>query len=164
MGLEAKSAAWDVEREIDREVPAGSPPGPAGARADFLANLGRRVAELLSMLAALRDQPAEARLRDDLRRRLHALGAGARLLRFDRLAAEVASAQEILGEVAGAGGLQEEHAIALRAALGKLAGLGWTANETAADSVRAVSGRIDPPGSRASPEGRSSASGRFTRL
>ncbi len=145
MGLEAKSAAWDVEREIDREVPAGSPPGPAGARADFLANLGRRVAELLSMLAALRDQPAEARLRDDLRRRLHALGAGARLLRFDRLAAEVASAQEILGEVAGAGGLQEEHAIALRAALGKLAGLGWTANETAADSVRAVSGRIDPP-------------------
>ncbi len=143
MGLEAKSAAWDVEREIDREVPAGAPSGTAGARADFLANLGRRVAELLSMLAALRDEPASTRLRDDLRRRLHALGAGARLLRFDRLAAEVASAEEILGDVAGEGGLSEAHATDLRAALGKLAGLGWTANETAADSMRAVSGRVD---------------------
>ncbi|MFO0587547.1 MAG: response regulator [Polyangiaceae bacterium] len=143
MGLEARSAAWDVEREIDREAPAGAPSGTAGARADFLANLGRRVAELLSMLVALKDEPASARLRDDLRRRLHALGAGARLLRFDRLAAEVASTEEILAEVAGEGALSEAHATSLRAAIGKLAGLGWTANETAVDSARGVSGRGD---------------------
>ena len=143
MGLEARSAAWDVEREIDREAPAGAPSGTAGARADFLANLGRRVAELLSMLAALKEEPASARLRDDLRRRLHALGAGARLLRFDRLAAEVASAEEILAEVAGEGALSEAHGASLRSAIGKLAGLGWIANETAVDSARGVSGRAD---------------------
>ena len=129
MALEARSAAWDVERELDREVPSGASGGTSGPRADFLANLGRRVAELGSMLTALEGEPASVRLRDDLRRRLHALGAGGRLLRFDRLAAEVAAAEDLLGEVAERGGLSGADAAALRAALVKLPGLSFTAND-----------------------------------
>lgn len=136
MGLEAKSAAWDVEREIDREAPA-APTGPSNARADFLANLGRRVAELLAMLAALKAEPGSPRLRDDLRRRLHALGAGARLLRFDRLAEEVASAEGILAEVAGTGELSEAVATELRGTFSKLAGLGFAGKEAGPGSARA---------------------------
>lgn len=132
MGLEAKNAAWDVERELAREEKPGAPARAGGARAEFLANLGRRVAELSSMLVALEREPGSSRLRDDLRRRLHALGVGARLLRFDRLAAEVTAAEDLLGEVAERGALAGPDTTALRAALGKLPTLGFTANDIAA--------------------------------
>lgn len=129
MGLEAKNAAWDVERELAREEKPGATARAGGARAEFLANLGRRVGELSSMLVALEREPGSSRLRDDLRRRLHALGVGARLLRFDRLAAEVTAAEDLLGEVAERGALAATDTAALRAALGKLPTLGFTAND-----------------------------------
>lgn len=130
MGLEANNAAWDVERELARESKPAAPAGTAEARAEFLANLGRRVGELSSMLAALEREPTSARLRDDLRRRLHALGIGARLLRFERLSAEVVAAEDLLGEVAERGTLAPADTTALRAAFGKLPALGFTANDS----------------------------------
>ena len=60
-----------------------------GARADFVANLGRRRVEIATTLDLLREDPSSARHRDDLRRRIHALGAGARLLRFTALSEEL---------------------------------------------------------------------------
>jgi CheY-like chemotaxis protein len=138
MGLEARNAAWDVERELDREEPSGASAGTAGPRADFLANLGRRVSELSSMLGALEREPGSARLRDDLRRRVHALGAGARLLRFERLAAEVAAAEERLVAVAERGHLDGADAAALRAAFGLLTGLAFGGTE--ADERRGEAG------------------------
>src|SRR5262249_47343755 len=56
-----------------------------GARADFVAGLGRRLAELGALAQALEGAPGSERKRDDLRRRIHALAAGARLLRFASL-------------------------------------------------------------------------------
>ncbi|MEZ4300206.1 MAG: response regulator [Polyangiaceae bacterium] len=129
MGLEAKNAAWDVERELDREEKATAPSGTNNARAEFLANLGRRAGELSSMLASLEREPASARLRDDLRRRLHALGIGARLLRFDRLSAEIVSAEDVLAEVAERAELNAANATALKASFAKLASLGFTPND-----------------------------------
>ncbi|MBK8251708.1 MAG: response regulator [Polyangiaceae bacterium] len=129
MGLEAKNAAWDVEREIEREDRKTSSSPANSPRADFLANLGRRASELTAMLTALEREPASARLRDDLRRRLHALGAGARLLRFDRLAAEVVSGEDLLHEVAERGALTASDAAALRASFGTFSSLGFAPND-----------------------------------
>ena len=57
-----------------------------GARADFVASLGRKVSDCRTILKALERDSGARTLRDDLRRKLHALAAGARLLRFEALA------------------------------------------------------------------------------
>src|SRR5687768_276057 len=44
-----------------------------GAAADFITSLGRKSSELRPLLAALAEDPA-SRMREDLRRKLHALG------------------------------------------------------------------------------------------
>ncbi|HEY4120913.1 MAG TPA: hypothetical protein VGM56_23780, partial [Byssovorax sp.] len=71
----------------------GAEPGRApqqerlgGARADFVATLGRRVAELQAALLQLSQEPRSARAQGDLLRRVHALAASAKLLRFTKLA------------------------------------------------------------------------------
>src|ERR1019366_2430039 len=53
-----------------------------GARADFVASLGRKLNDARDLLNALEEDPSSKVARDELRRRLHALGSGARLLRF----------------------------------------------------------------------------------
>ncbi|MGH7439944.1 MAG: response regulator, partial [Polyangiaceae bacterium] len=57
-----------------------------GARADFVASLGRKVGDARELLAVLEDDLGSRPARDELRRRIHALGSGARLLRFDAMA------------------------------------------------------------------------------
>jgi len=73
------------------------------ARADFVANLGKKVAELRTSLRALEQDPSSARLRDDLRRRIHALSGGARLLRLTALATELLASEKLLEHAAVAG-------------------------------------------------------------
>src|ERR1700759_5326461 len=65
----------------------GGPPQErlGGARADFVATLGRRVADLQGALLQLREDPASAPAQGELLRRMHALAASARLLRFAKL-------------------------------------------------------------------------------
>src|SRR4051794_31369793 len=95
--LDRESDFSDDEQGVvlDDELGEHTPEPPqerlGGARADFVAHLGRRVAELSTLLRQIELEPEEARPRDDLRRRLHALSAGARLLRFAKLAEEVGS-------------------------------------------------------------------------
>ncbi len=57
--------------------------GLAGVRADFVASLGRKVGDARKALAALEADPRAAAPRDELRRKLHALGTSARMMRFD---------------------------------------------------------------------------------
>jgi hypothetical protein len=45
-----------------------------GARADFVASLGRKVSDARELLNALEEDPSSKAARDELRRRLHALG------------------------------------------------------------------------------------------
>src|SRR5260221_2519922 len=75
------------------------------ARSDFISSLGRRVQELRTSLAGLEHDPGSPRLRDDLRRRVHALSAGARVLRCAGMATALAEAERMLERGASGGGL-----------------------------------------------------------
>ncbi len=109
-----------------------------GAAADFITSLGRKAAELRPLLSALTSDPAH-RARDDLRRKLHALGVGARLLHFGVLAAAIARATRQIDEAATVppGMLRE-----LEALVDRLPELAWekgTALPAAAEPPRAIS-------------------------
>jgi len=75
------------------------------ARADFVSSLGRRTGELKTILNGLDQDPGSPRLRADLRRRVHAISAGARLLRFSGMATALAEAERTLERAASVGGL-----------------------------------------------------------
>ncbi|WP_437316270.1 response regulator [Sorangium sp. So ce385] len=95
-----------------------------GARAEFVANLGRRVAELRAVLRRIEADDDAPRLIEDLKRRLHSLGAGARLLRFARVAERLAEGESTLAAAAG-GRLTGEAAAALGKVLEELPALAW---------------------------------------
>ncbi|MFO0758997.1 MAG: response regulator [Byssovorax sp.] len=96
-----------------------------GARADFVAALGRRVADLHGCVKQLEDDLGSDRLRDDLRRRLHALAAGARLLRFTKLAEELGRCEPLLSLAAERGSAAPSDLTAIRAVLGQAQALAW---------------------------------------
>src|SRR5258706_13357225 len=75
------------------------------ARADFVTSLTRRLGELRTILNGLEQDPGSPRLRNDLRRRVHALSAGARLLRFAGMATALAEVERTLERAASVGGL-----------------------------------------------------------
>jgi CheY-like chemotaxis protein len=86
-----------------REMASGASGGErdasrfGGAAADFISSLGRKTSELKPLLAALSADPG-SRMRDELRRKLHALGVGARLLHFGVLAQAIAQATRRIDE------------------------------------------------------------------
>jgi CheY-like chemotaxis protein len=108
-----------------KKPPERNPPARmGGARADFVASLGRKVNDARAALDALdasRGSPAEKAPREDLRRRLHALGASARLLRFDAMGTKLADAERALDEVV----LDDATLGSVRALLGDLPALAW---------------------------------------
>ena len=67
----------------------------SGARADFIASLGRRVIEARELLGKLENDLGEGD-REELTRRLRALGTSARLLQFPRVAQALAEAEATL--------------------------------------------------------------------
>ncbi len=95
-----------------------------GARAEFVANLGRRVAELREMVRRIEADGDAPRLVEELKRRLHSLGAGARLLRFVRVSERLAEGESQLAAANGAP-LSGEAAAALRKLLEELPALAW---------------------------------------
>jgi DNA-binding response OmpR family regulator len=96
-----------------------------GARADFVASLGRKVADARDVLGALEAEPASASARDELRRKLHALGAGARLLRFDAMARSLQEASVVLERGAQQGGVRDDDLGFLAQVLDDLPALAW---------------------------------------
>jgi DNA-binding response OmpR family regulator len=97
-----------------------------GARAEFVASLGRKVAEARDLLAAMVDDPTSKLLRDELRRRLHAVGSGARLLRFDAMARSLQEALVVLERAAQAGALREAEVEFVGRTLDDLPALAWS--------------------------------------
>jgi DNA-binding response OmpR family regulator len=97
-----------------------------GARAEFVASLGRKVAEARDLLAAMVDDPTSKLLRDELRRRLHAVGSGARLLRFDAIARSLQEALVVLERAAQAGALRENEVEFVGQTLDDLPALAWS--------------------------------------
>ncbi|MDI1436523.1 response regulator [Polyangium sorediatum] len=105
--------------------PASSPERLGGVRADFVATLGRRVVELRTAVTKLAEEPASPARRDDLRRRVHALAAAARLLRFNKLAEELKTGEALVDRVAERGKLTDDEWKALRSLLDRLPELAW---------------------------------------
>jgi CheY-like chemotaxis protein len=100
-----------------------------GARADFVASLGRKVGDARELLAVLEDDVASRPARDELRRRIHALGSGARMLRFDAMARslqEALAALDRTGEPGGAAeGVRERELAFVAQVLDDLPALAW---------------------------------------
>jgi len=142
---------------LDDELGEHTPEPPqerlGGARADFVAHLGRRVAELSSLLRQIEAEPEAPRPRDDLRRRLHALSAGARLLRFAKLAEEVGGIEGLLHEAADRGVVTPKEIAGIRGVLDRVSVLAW--GDASVGETTPVSSRVGAPRSVRS---RSSAS------
>jgi DNA-binding response OmpR family regulator len=96
-----------------------------GARADFVASLGRKVQDARELVAALEDDPSSRPARDELRRKLHALGSGARLLRFEAMARSLAEALTVLDRGAKAGSLREADVVFVAQVIDDLPALAW---------------------------------------
>ena len=96
-----------------------------GARADFVASLGRKVSDARELLNALEDDPASRVARDELRRRLHALGSGARLLRFEAMARSLQEVLGVLDRGGASGGLRDQDVTFLAQVLDDLPALAW---------------------------------------
>jgi CheY-like chemotaxis protein len=84
---------------------AGAAPGEAetsvaAARAQFVSSLGRRLEALRLALATVEQNPRSAAQRDHLRRRIHAFGAAAGVLGFDRVFEAFREAETALGRTA----------------------------------------------------------------
>jgi DNA-binding response OmpR family regulator len=95
------------------------------ARSDFVSNLSRRIQELRSCLAGLEQDPGSPRQRDDLRRRVHALSAGARLLRFGSMATALAEIERTLERAAAVGEIEKDELRAISETLDGLHALAW---------------------------------------
>jgi PleD family two-component response regulator len=96
-----------------------------GARADFVASLGRKVSDARELLNALEDDPSSRAARDELRRRLHALGSGARLLRFEAMARSLQDVLGVLDRGGQTGGLGDQDVAFLAQVLDDLPALAW---------------------------------------
>ncbi len=93
------------------------PPGPGdtrpptaatplgGVRADFVANLGRRLSELRQHWATVEQNPGVPRFRDEVRRRVHALATRSRLLEFKVMADKLDEAERRMERAAAVGSL-----------------------------------------------------------
>jgi DNA-binding response OmpR family regulator len=96
-----------------------------GARADFIASLGRKVLDAREHLALLEEDPSSSAGRDELRRRLHALGTGARLLHFEAMAHSLQEALAVLDRGAQLGALRKEDVDFVARLLDDLPALAW---------------------------------------
>ena len=56
-----------------------------GARADFVAGLGRKVSDLRTSSSKVREAPADILRREELRRKMNALSSAAKLMKFDAM-------------------------------------------------------------------------------
>jgi CheY-like chemotaxis protein len=95
------------------------------ARSDFVSSLSRRIQELRSCLGALEQDPGSPRQRDDLRRRVHALSAGARLLRFGSMATALADIERTLERAASVGEIERGELRAISETVDGLHALAW---------------------------------------
>ena len=117
----AETPSSDQETDIEASRAARI----ASARSDLVTSLGRRVSELRSSLHALEQDLGSGRLRDDLRRRVHALSAGARLLRFLGMATALAEVERSLERAASVGGLDASDVPAIASTFDSLSSLVW---------------------------------------
>jgi len=116
--------------------------GLGGARADFVASLGRKVADARKTLDALEGDPRSARERDELRRKVHALGTSARMMRFDAMAQALAEAEAALEAIDPSNPTTLRNVTIVARALDDLPALAWSDGRKADDAAATPA----PPG------------------
>ena len=96
-----------------------------GARADFVASLGRKIADARVVLLALEKDRASTHQRDELIRRLSLLAQGAKLLRFEAMDRGLAEALAVLHRATHEGELAVEDTQLIGQTLEDLPALAW---------------------------------------
>ncbi len=96
-----------------------------GARADFVAGLGRKVADLRTTLARVRATPDDITTRDELRRKLHALASAAKMMKFDAMERGIAEALGTLDRTAKDVTLEDVDLEAIEQLVEDLPALAW---------------------------------------
>ncbi|HQP36164.1 MAG TPA: response regulator, partial [Polyangiaceae bacterium] len=142
------------QADATRQPVAITPLG--GVRADFVANLGRRMTELRQHWTAFEQEPGTARYRDEVRRRVHALATRARLLEFPVMADPLEEAERRLDRLAEASTIAPEEIGWFHDLFRNLPSMAWTeaGAETPAslalpDYHRSVAPPAPPPSSAA---------------
>jgi len=96
-----------------------------GVRADFVANLGRRLAEVRRHWTALESDPGSPRARDEVRRRIHALAVRARVVGLTAMADRLDQAEHSLERAAAVGGIDHDDVKLFHALFEDLPALAW---------------------------------------
>ncbi len=109
----------------DAQVGERTGQGLSGVNAEFVASLGKKVADARASLTTLEADSGSKSARDDLRRKLHAMGTGARMLRFDVMARALAEAEATLDAI-GSGGPSRKALVDLAKVLDDLPALAWS--------------------------------------
>ena len=109
-----------------------------GARADFVAGLGRKVADLRATLARVKANADDVTIRDELRRKLHALGSAAKMMKFDAMDRGIAETLGTLDRTSRDAVLDEIDLDAIEQIIEDLPALAWgdgQARSSRAESV-----------------------------
>jgi len=104
-----------------RDIDAGQVPNP---RAEFIASLERRTDDARELTIALEQTPSVL-ARDELRRRLHALRSGARILRLNAMAVSLDEALGVLERSSRGVDLRREDVAFVRQVLDDVPALAW---------------------------------------
>lgn len=94
------SHAGQAASSSNRAGAAGTGLRLGGARADFVAGLGRKVSDLRAGLSRVRDVPEDIGRREELRRKMHALSSSAKLMKFDAMDRAIAEALGMIDRTA----------------------------------------------------------------
>src|SRR5580698_5949696 len=100
--------------------------GLGGARGDFVASLGRKVSDARKALTTLEGDPRAQGPRDELRRKLHALGTSARMMRFDAMAQALAEAEATIESLDPSNTATLRNVSVVARALDDLPALAWS--------------------------------------
>ena len=96
-----------------------------GARADFVAGLGRKVSDLRASSAKVRQAPDDFPRREELRRKLHALSSSAKLMKFDAMDRAISEALGTIDRSAVDMPLEEVDLASIEQILEDLPALAW---------------------------------------
>jgi CheY-like chemotaxis protein len=127
------------------EAPTSTTEGLQGARADFVASLGRKIADARKALAGLEADPRAQPPRDELRRKLHALGTSARMMRFDAMAQALAEAEAALESLEPTNATTHRNVTIVARALDDLPALAWS------DARKSEQMKSQPPQATSAP-------------
>jgi DNA-binding response OmpR family regulator len=96
-----------------------------GARADFVAGLGRKVADLRAALGKVRQKPEDLGRREELRKKLQALSSAAKLMKFDVMDRAILEALGIIDRTPIDAALEPVDLDAIEKVLQNLPALAW---------------------------------------